>query len=89
MNKEKTKNIVMLKEIPSNIIEEAIIILKPNSKYNKKKVEDYAKLEGMDLVRKYLRDVEFEKRKRRKKMYLYGLVIIGIVLLILIIKHIH
>ena len=24
MNKEKTKNIVMLKEIPSNIIEEAI-----------------------------------------------------------------
>ena len=35
MNKEKTKNIVMLKEIPSNIIEEAIIILKSNSKYNK------------------------------------------------------
>ena len=30
MNKEKTKNIVMLKEIPSNIIEEAIIILKSN-----------------------------------------------------------
>ena len=29
MNKEKTKNIVMLKEIPSNIIEEAIIILSP------------------------------------------------------------
>ena len=89
MNKEKTKNIVMLKEIPSNIIEEAIIILKSNSKYNKKKVEDYAKLEVMELVREYLRDMDTEKRKKRKKLYLYGLAMIGIVLLILIIKHIH
>ena len=89
MNKEKTKNIVMLKEIPSNIIEEAIIILKSNSKYNKKKVEDYSKLEGMELVREYLRDMDTEKRKKRKKLYLYGLAMIGIVLLILIIKHIH
>ena len=89
MNKEKTKNIVMLKEIPSNIIEEAIIILKSNSKYNKKKVEDYEKLEGMELVREYLRDMDTEKRKKRKKLYLYGLAMIGIVLLILIIKHIH
>ena len=89
MNKEKTKNIVLLKEIPSNIIEEAIIILKTNSKYNKKKAEDYAKLEGMELVRKYLQDIEFEKQKKRKKIYLYGLLIIAITLLFLIIKHIH
>lgn len=89
MNKEKTNNIVMLKEIPSNIIEEAIIILKSNSRYNKKKVEDYAKLEGMELVKEYLRDIDTAKRKKRKKIYLYGLVIIGLVLLIFIIKHIH
>ena len=41
------------------------------------------------LVREYLRDMDTEKRKKRKKMYLYGLAMIGIVLLILIIKHIH
>ena len=31
MNKEKLNNIVILKEIPSNLIDEAIIILKSNN----------------------------------------------------------
>ena len=51
MNKEKLNNIVILKEIPSNLIDEAIIILKSNNSLNKKKIEDYAKLEGMDIVK--------------------------------------
>ena len=53
MNKEKLNNIVILKEIPSNLIDEAIIILKSNNSSNKKKIEDYAKLEGMNIVKKY------------------------------------
>ena len=32
MNSENMKNMVVLKDIPSNIVEEAIIILKPNVK---------------------------------------------------------
>ena len=61
MNKEKLNNIVILKEIPSNLIDEAIIILKSNNSLNKKKIEDYAKLEGMDIVKNYLKE---EKHKR-------------------------
>ena len=55
MNKEKLNNIVILKEIPSNLIDEAIIILKSNNSLNKKKIEDYAKLEVMDIVKNYLK----------------------------------
>lgn len=32
MNKENMKNMVILKDLPSNIVEEAIVILKPNVK---------------------------------------------------------
>ena len=34
MNKENMKNMVVLKDLPSNIVEEAIIILKSNVKVN-------------------------------------------------------
>ena len=46
MNKEKLNNIVILKEIPSNLIDEAIIILKSNNSSNKKKIEDLVILWG-------------------------------------------
>lgn len=70
MNKEKLNNIVILKEIPSNLIEEAIIILKSNNSSNKKKIEDYAKLEGMDIVKNYLKEEQY-KRKLKKKKYIF------------------
>ena len=35
MNNEGLKNIVLLKDLPSNIIEEAIIVLKENKKIQK------------------------------------------------------
>lgn len=41
MNKGSLKNIVVLKELPSNIVEEAIVILKSNAKL--KKVENTKK----------------------------------------------
>lgn len=36
MNASKMKNIVVLKDLPSNIVEEAYVILKPNININKK-----------------------------------------------------
>ena len=35
MNQEKLKNIIILKDLPSNLIEEAIIILKDNNSKQK------------------------------------------------------
>ena len=40
MDKEKVKNIVVLKNLPSNIVDEAIVILKPNKKIKKIEVID-------------------------------------------------
>ena len=40
MNQEKLKNIIILKDLPSNLIEEAIIILKDNNSKDKKKMEE-------------------------------------------------
>ena len=40
MDNNKMKNMVVLKDLPSNIIEEAFVVFKPNKKI---KLEDYAK----------------------------------------------
>ena len=40
MDKSNLKNIVVLKNIPSNIVDEAIVILKPNKKIKKIEVVD-------------------------------------------------
>lgn len=89
MNKEKLNNIVILREIPSNLIEEAIIILKSNNSSNKKKIEDYAKLEGMDIVKNYLKEEQYKRKIKKKKIYFSVAIIIFFSLLFLVIKHIH
>ena len=89
MNKEKLNNIVILKEIPSNLIDEAIIILKSNNSSNKKKIEDYAKLEGMNIVKKYLKDEQYKRKLKKKKIYFSIAIITCFSLLFLLIKHIH
>ena len=89
MNKEKLNNIVILKEIPSNLIEEAIIILKSNNSSNKKKIEDYAKLEGMDIVKNYLKEEQYKRKLKKKKIYFSVGIITFFSLLFLLIKHIH
>ena len=38
MNKENTKNVIILKNLPSNLVDEAIIVVK-----DKKKIENYMK----------------------------------------------
>ena len=40
MDKSNLKNIVVLKNLPSNIVDEAIIILKPNNKIKKLEIVD-------------------------------------------------
>ncbi len=40
MDKDSLKNIVVLKNLPSNIVDEAIIILKPNKKIKKPEIVD-------------------------------------------------
>lgn len=88
MNKEKLDNVVLLKDMPSNIVDEAILILKNGNTFNKKKVEEYAKLEGMNLVEQYLR-TEVNKKKRYKVKFMIIIGIIIITILFFLLKHIH
>lgn len=43
MNIDNMKNIVVLKDLPSNMVEEAIVILKPNIKMKDIKIEEKKK----------------------------------------------
>lgn len=82
MKQSELKNMVILKNLPSNIVEEAIVILKANKKIkklekvekNKKKEEntvinnqeDYILKEAEMLVRNYISN--FEENKKTKKI---------------------
>ena len=78
MEKESMKNMVILKNLPSNIVEEAIVILKPNvkikilnlaennKKSKSKKQENYRKYiinEAEMIISNYLSKIENEKKK--------------------------
>ena len=67
MNNEKLNNVIILKGIPSNLIEEAILILKPTDIQSKKKVEEYARLEGTDFVKEYLQSEEKKKKTSKRE----------------------
>ena len=61
MNTENMKNMVVIKNLPSNIVEEAIVILKPNIKLknldlaeNKKAGNKKIKDENTDNPKKYI-----------------------------------
>ena len=76
MNQSGLKNMVVLKNLPSNIVEEAILILKANSKImqNEKieendkvknnKENDYILKEAEMLISNYI--TRIEKRKKEK-----------------------
>jgi len=81
MNQSSVKNMVILKNLPSNIVEEAIIILKANKKVkklekieknkvtenmgNEKKKNDYILKEAEMLVSNYISGLE-EKKNAKK-----------------------
>ena len=81
MDKQSMKNMVVLKDLPSNIIDEAIVILKPNvkfksldkiekSKKDKKIKADNSKKyiinEAEMIISNYLSKIENEKNKNIK-----------------------
>ena len=78
MEKDSMKNMVILKNLPSNIVEEAIVILKPNvklkslnlaennQKSKSKKQENSRKYiinEAEMIISNYLSKIENEKKK--------------------------
>lgn len=53
MEESKMKNMIVLRDLPSNLVDEAFVILKPNKKI---RYEDYAKnkkIEDKQVVTKY------------------------------------
>ena len=81
MNQSNLKNMVVLKNLPSNIVEEAIIILKTNKKVKKlekiekskmvediackKREKDYILKEAEMLVSNYISSLEGKKQERK------------------------
>lgn len=80
MKESNLKNMVVLKNLPSNLVEEAIVILKSNTKVkklqkveknkiteyknNEKKDKDYILKEAEMLVSNYISNIEEEKNKK-------------------------
>ena len=78
MNKEGMKNMVILKDLPSNIVEEAIVILKPNIKLknldfqnnkkgnkkasNKENSKNYIMNEAQMIVSNYISKIERQRK---------------------------
>ncbi len=79
MNKENMKNMVVLRDLPSNIVEEAIVILKPNvkvktlniaekenknfKKNNQQNSKKYIINEAQMVISNYLSTIEKQKKK--------------------------
>ncbi len=72
MDASKTKNMVILKDLPSNIVKEAYIVLKPNIKekidvLNKNTEGKYPKYiikEAESVISNYLSEIENTKKIR-------------------------
>lgn len=71
MNQEKLKNIIILKDIPSNLIEEAIIILKDNNSKDKKKMEEYSRDEAKKIINEYFKSEKTKNQKSKNKIYFF------------------
>lgn len=71
MNESKMKNMVILKNLPSNIVEEAYVILKPNKNFrtsgtkqegsSERITADYVVKEAEFVVNNYLEKIEEKK----------------------------
>lgn len=81
MNQSNLKNMIVLKNIPSNLVEEAIIILKSNKRIkklekiensksidnttNKKKEKDYLVKEAEMVISNYILELEHKKNEKK------------------------
>ena len=70
MNEDKMKNMVVLKNLPSNIVEEAYVVLKPNKNYkniqkqestNERLSAEYVVKEAEMVISNYLAKIEDKK----------------------------
>ena len=82
MNSEKMKNMIVLKNLPSNILDEAIIVLKDNKKakslkklekqnngiISQEETEDYIIKEAEMVISNYLSDIENNKKIKNQSM---------------------
>lgn len=79
MNESKMKNMVVLKNLPSNIVEEAYVVLKPNKNFKKNLQEqqenvderlsaDYVVKEAEMVISNYLSKIEDKKIIRTSEM---------------------
>lgn len=75
MNNLDMKNIIVLKDLPSNIIDEAIVILKDN-KIKKKENSEYSNMpyvntnvveDAKNIIAEYIDKMEQPKRDKRKE----------------------
>lgn len=89
MNQEKLKNIIILKDLPSNLIEEAIIILKDNNSKDKKKMEEYSGSEAKNIIKEYFEKEKLRSKKGKKKIYLFVIFMAVIFILNFIRVHIY
>lgn len=73
MNASKMKNMIVIKDLPSNIIEEAYVILKPNIKLkNKDKIDlqegktspEYIVKEAESVINNYLLNLEEKSQQK-------------------------
>lgn len=99
MQNKKTKNTIILKGIASNIIEEAIIILKPNVKLKQKEFIDknsrvkkrnmpneYVVKEAEKVILNYVQKIENENRinNKLKRLKKYRFLQISNIILVII-----
>ena len=83
MQKNNMKNIVVLKNLPSNIVDEAIIILKANKNAKKlqyvdnnsnveygenRKTNDYVIREAESIISNYIAKIENNKRMKNRNL---------------------
>lgn len=82
MNISQMKNIVVLRDIPSNIVDEAIVILKNNTNVKKKELVenknsskyiedtnknyDFVVNEAENVIKDYIKNLEKPKETKRK-----------------------
>ena len=61
MNQSDLKNMIVLKNLPSNIVEEAIIVLKANKKVkNLEKIEKNKTIDNKQNIKKALQKVQIK-----------------------------
>ena len=74
MNNLDMKNIIVLKDLPSNIIDEAIVILKDNKIKKREKSENAAEFmktnvisEAQNVISEYIERLERPKKERQNE----------------------